>query len=240
MAVIGFIKRLYKRPWLGRPIRVVNRAIMHALVGKRPAFRKAGLKLKKLGSEYGGWVVPVEHLSASSVCYCGGVGEDITFDIELIERFGCSVFAFDPTPRAIAFVDGMSPPDNFHFFPWGLWDTETTLKFFEPANPLHVSHSVVNLEETSRYFEAACKPLSGIAHELGHKKIDLIKIDIEGAEFAVISDLIRHEMIPDIMCVEFDQPCPPWRIHKAVRDLESAGLELVSIDLWNYTFVRAR
>jgi FkbM family methyltransferase len=210
-----------------------------ALVGKGPSFRKAGMKLEKLGSDYGGWVVPVDRISASTVCYCGGVGEDITFDIKLIERFGCSVYAFDPTPRAIAFVEHSSPPGKFHFCPWGLWDTEATLKFFEPANPQHVSHSVVNLEGTNRYFEASCKPISHIVRELGHSHIGLIKIDIEGAEFAVIGDLIRHGIIPDIMCVEFDQPCSPFRVQRAVRDLENAGLELVSIDLWNYTFTKA-
>ena len=37
--------------------------------------------------------------------HSGGVGEDASFDLGIIERFGCSVFAFDPTPRAIAFAE---------------------------------------------------------------------------------------------------------------------------------------
>lgn len=62
--------------------------------------------LKKLGGEhYGGWVVPISVLSESSICYCAGVGEDITFDLALIDTFGCDVFAFDPTPRAVRHVN---------------------------------------------------------------------------------------------------------------------------------------
>lgn len=233
------MKKVYKRRWLGRPIRLANRLLALALVGKSVAYRKAGMRLEKLGSDYGGWIVPLDRIGAGTVCYCGGVGEDISFDLKLIERFGCSVFAFDPTPRAIAFVEKSSPPAEFYFYPWGLWDVETTLKFFEPANPLHVSHSVVNLEGTDRYFEAACKPISSIAEELGHSEIGLIKIDIEGAEFAVIRDLIGHGILPDVICVEFDQPCSPFRVRRAVRDLEKSGLALVAIDRWNYTFARA-
>ncbi len=236
----SLITILYRRRWLGRPLRVANRLFTPAMLGRGPAFRKSGMKLEKLGTEYGGWVVPVDRINADTVCYCGGVGEDISFDLALIERFGCTVHAFDPTPRAITFVEKTAPPAKFQFYPWGLWDEETTLKFFEPADPSHVSHSVVNLQGTDRYFEAPCKPVSGIAEEFGHAKIGLIKIDIEGAEFAVIGDLIRHGIMPDVLCIEFDQPCSPLRISRAVRELVAFGLELVAIDGWNYTFVCAQ
>ena len=62
------------------------------------------LELQRIGSEYGGWIVPTALLREDWICYCGGVGEDITFDLGLIERYGCTVHAFDPTPRAISFV----------------------------------------------------------------------------------------------------------------------------------------
>ena len=61
-------------------------------------------KVERIGSDYGGCLVPRDFLTANSVCYCVGVGEDITFDLGLIDRFGCEVYAFDPTPRSIAFV----------------------------------------------------------------------------------------------------------------------------------------
>lgn len=70
----------------------------------------SGLKIsrrgavQKYGSQYGGWVVPVGILDHSSVCYCAGVGEDVSFDLALIKKFGCEVLAFDPTPRAIEYV----------------------------------------------------------------------------------------------------------------------------------------
>ncbi|AOX03493.1 hypothetical protein BJP34_32315 [Moorena producens PAL-8-15-08-1] len=138
--------------------------------------------LKEIGTKYGGWVVPASLLDASSICYCVGCGEDISFDIGLINQFGCDVFAFDPTPRAIKYVQKVAGNNSkYHFFEIGLWNKEDTLKFYVPQNPDHVSHSLINLQKTSDYIEVKVKRLRQIMEDIGHKKIDLIKIDIEGA-----------------------------------------------------------
>ena len=34
-----------------------------------------------------------------------GCGEDISFDLGLIEMFDCDVYGFDPTPKSIDFVN---------------------------------------------------------------------------------------------------------------------------------------
>ncbi|HML19507.1 MAG TPA: hypothetical protein PKD74_02920, partial [Candidatus Dependentiae bacterium] len=39
----------------------------------------------RLGSKYGGWVIPDKYITETSLCYCVGAGEDISFDLELIE-----------------------------------------------------------------------------------------------------------------------------------------------------------
>ncbi len=39
--------------------------------------------------------------------------------------------------------------------------------------------------------------------ELGHKHIDLLKLDIEGAEYDVIDDLLTHGVLPHQILVEF-------------------------------------
>jgi hypothetical protein len=55
-----------------------------------------------LGIAYGGWIIPVDAgLTADSMCYSAGVGEDISFDCALVERFHCQVRVIDSTPRAI-------------------------------------------------------------------------------------------------------------------------------------------
>jgi FkbM family methyltransferase len=205
----------------------------------RHAPAPAGLGLEKIGSGYGGWIVPVTLLRPAWTCYCGGVGEDITFDLGLIERVGCNVFAFDPTPRAVAHVAANAADEQrFHFMAVGLWSEDTTLRFFVPRNPKHVSHSVVNLQRTKAFFEAPCRSLPSVMRELGHDHVDLIKLDIEGAEHEVVRSMLEAGIRPSVVCLEIDQPVTPLAFWLTVRRLRRAGYDLVAVDSWNLTFVR--
>src|SRR5690242_18859561 len=64
-------------------------------------------KMERLGTGNGAWVVPISLIDENSICYCVGCGEDISFDLELIKRFNCEVFSFDPTPKAIQHIKSM-------------------------------------------------------------------------------------------------------------------------------------
>lgn len=191
-----------------------------------------------LGDSYGRWIVPSSILTESSICYCAGVGEDISFDLALIERFGCVVQAFDPTPRSQIYVnEHVANEPRFVFHPYGLWSEDTVLKFYAPKNPDHVSHSAVNLQDTDTYFEAPVKSLSTVMAELGHQSLDLLKIDIEGAEYEVLNSLLSSTIRPSILCVEFDQPVPLSKPVEMVNLLAAAGYAPVVRDGWNVTFV---
>ena len=61
---------------------------------------------RTLGSARGSqWTVRTAGLTDRSVVYSGGVGGDISFEIELVRRFGLSVVIFDPSPIAIQTMD---------------------------------------------------------------------------------------------------------------------------------------
>jgi FkbM family methyltransferase len=194
--------------------------------------------LARLGSDYGGWWVPSAALVDGANAYCAGAGEDISFDLALWER-GCRVTTFDPTPRAIAYVERTAPlGDRFRFLPIGWWDVEDELKFYRPRDAAHVSHSVVNLQHTSDYFVATVKPVRQLMAELGDSHVDLVKMDIEGAEQRTIASLLDDGPLPPVLCVEFDQPQPLRAIVATVRRLQAAGYTLNKIEVWNYTFTR--
>lgn len=213
------------------------RRVLHRLCRHRVKC-SSSLHLEKIGSDYGGWFVPVDLIKADWICYAGGVGEDITFDLGVIRRFGCQVFAFDPTPRAIAHAARCADSaPGFHFMPVGLWSSDRTLRFFVPRDPAHVSHSVVNLQETDSYFEAPCRNLASLMKELGHDRIDLLKVDVEGAEHEVVSAMVTDGIRPTVLCMEIDQPAPVWKIVTTLGRLRRAGYELVKVDAWNFTFL---
>ena len=195
----------------------------------------ASSPLIRLGSVYGGWWVPEGSLNSKSVCYLAGVGEDVTFDLALIEKFGCHVWAMDPTPRAVSFAQQVIEP-RFHFMPVGIWKEDAHLKFYSPSDETHVSHSITNLQKTQTYFLAPCQSLRSLMADNGHTAVDLLKLDIEGAETAVLADILSSGPLPAILCVEFDAHEPARRTLKRIRALKKSGYECRKIEDRNYTF----
>jgi hypothetical protein len=74
--------------------------------------------------------------------------------------------------------------------------------------------------------------------ELGDDHVDLIKMDIEGAEHVVLGSLLSEGPLPDVLCVEFDQPQSAINVVCAVKRLQVAGYSLAKVEGWNYTFLR--
>ncbi|MGH8657937.1 MAG: FkbM family methyltransferase [Gammaproteobacteria bacterium] len=202
--------------------------------------------LKAIGTDYGGWVIPEKLLDSNSICYCVGCGEDISFDLGLIDQFGCRVFGFDPTPRAIKYAkEHAAQYEKYYFSEVGLWDKEDILKFYAPTNPEHVSHSLIDRQKTQEYFLAKVKRLSDIMRENGHKTLALLKLDIEGAEYKVINSIIEDNIDIKILCIEYDEWLNPLdnnyknRIKGSISKIIEAGYSLVwSQQNGNYTFVK--
>ena len=197
------------------------------------------VELIRLGTSYGGWWVPVAQSRPGAIVYLAGAGEDISLDRALHER-GCVVRVFDPTPRAISHVREHGPKsESFRFQPVGLWDQDTSLRFYSPENPEHVSHSVVNLQGTLEYFEAEVRTLRTLMRTNGDQHIDLLKMDIEGAEHAVVHDILTNGPLPETICLEFDPPCSLGEIRRTAGALRAAGYHLERVEVWNCTFTRA-
>jgi FkbM family methyltransferase len=198
-----------------------------------------------LGAGYGAWVIPQHVLSSASVCYCVGCGEDISFDLALIERFGCQVFGFDPTPRSIAFVTGATRDiANYHFFEIAVWDKTGTTEFFAPRDPNHVSHSITNLQGTTERITVPTKRLAEILRENGHARLSLLKLDVEGAEPVVLKTMLDDNLDVSVLLVEFDSLTRPslhdlLELRSVIRRLREARYELFWIDGRNVTFVRS-
>jgi FkbM family methyltransferase len=192
------------------------RRMLRALVG-RDWFPRLELRCRteRFGSDYGGWDVAVSELGKDSVVYSFGIGEDVTFDVALIARFGLTVHAFDPTPRSLRWVEQQRLPPQFVLHDFGLADRDGTLSFYPPENAAHVSHTILDRGATrARAINAPMRRLDSIMRELGHQRVDLLKLDIEGAEYGVIEDLERCDRRPGQILVEFHHRFPGVGIAK--------------------------
>ncbi len=150
---------------------------------------------ERWGTAYGGFHVPLKCNNADScIVYSFGIGEDLSFSQEAIRK-GAEVYAFDPTPRAIAYVKNseLSLHPRFHFYPIGLSGKNEKANFYLPVNPDYVSCSAVlhKAVDERRPIEVEMKTLKVIMQEIGHKKIDILKMDIEGSEFDVIKNIVK-------------------------------------------------
>lgn len=198
---------------------------------KRALAPRGRLRHVRIGSAYGGWWVPEGLVTERSVVYSAGVGEDVSFDLGLIGTAGCTVWAFDPTPRAIAFAAGVDEP-RFRFEPYGVWCRDETVRFFAPIDPAHVSHTVVSEPGRAESFLAECRTVASLAAELGHDRIDLLKLDIEGAEYDVLPEL--GDIPVRCICAEFHPVFSPAEIARRILALD---YEVTYVDGWNVTMV---
>jgi len=184
-----------------------------------------------IGTSYGGYAILPELVTAESVVYSVGIGEDISFDLGVVERFECFIHGFDFTPRSLAWLSDQSLPERFIVHPFGVAEFDGTASFAPPENPKHVSHSVLPGKRGERV-EFPVKRLATIANELGHDHIDVLKLDVEGAEYAVLDDLLTGERLPRQLMVEFHHGIAGVSLattERAIDRLRSAGYRVFDV-----------
>lgn len=193
------------------------------------------MKWKRVGSKYGGWWIPRALLDENSIVYCVGAGVDVSFDIELAEIIGCQVFTFDPSPQSVEFMPTIKLPPKMRFFPVGLSDQDGVLTFFFDVRNSQLS--MYDVDSTGRTIELPVKRLSTLQSELGHDRVDVLKIDIEGGWRSVLDDVLRSTELPKVLLVEMDTPVRPWTVLRTYRQLAGAGYRLHRREVDNYAFV---
>lgn len=151
-------------------------------------------------------------LDASSVIYSFGIGGEVSFDRAISTAFGCPVYMYDPTPSSIARDDLMRIRDagdpvleRLKYHPVGAWSKDTVLRFNIPARggcASAVEDDGTNVE----YFDATCESVKTMMAKNGHTKIDVLKMDIEGAAEAVLEHLLDEGILPGQVVAEFERP----------------------------------
>jgi FkbM family methyltransferase len=181
-----------------------------------------------LGSDYGGWPL-LEETPHGALIYSFGVGEDASFDIAAIAWRGCEIHAFDPTPKAVAWVKAQRFPEGFHFHPLGVAAQDGATRFFAPAVAGHASYSLSPADPEGESMEAEVMRVVSIKGMLGGRAPDVIKMDIEGFEYEVIDDLLRNGPRPKQLLAEFHHDrygIGRERTVEAVQALREAGYRL--------------
>ncbi len=186
--------------------------------------------LMRLGSDYGGYCLDASMMDQNAVVYSLGIGEDISFDLSVIEYFGVNVEAFDPTPKVKKWLSSKVLPLQFHFHETGIAGHDGEEIFYLPPRKDWISHSMVEGRQNGReWVRFPVMRLSTAMHLQGHSRIDVLKMDIEGAEYAVIEEIVREKIPVTQLLVEFHHRLSSVGIDKtrrALNQLEKYGMRV--------------
>ena len=194
--------------------------------------------MERHGSGYGGKWILKDSLDAESIVYSVGVGEDISFDHSILQRYAPRIHAFDPTPRSIRYVGDCGIDRTlFTFHPFGLLDRDGEIPFSAPKNPAHVSHSIFDLG--AGQVSLPVRNIAAVMKELGHDHIELLKLDVEGSEYAILEHLLSRKIFPRQVAVEFHDwlfPGLGGKTRETIAALVGHGYRLVRREDHDHTF----
>ena len=188
-------------------------------------------KIEHYGTYYGGYDI-VNKTQIKNVISCG-LGEDATFDIEMLNKFDCKIFVIDPTPRSIIHYKEIRKrfgkkndknyetkggkqdvrcynlesinEKNLFFLDKAITNkNKSKIKLYFPINEEFVSTSFENDKNySSKYLLADTINIENIVAKYEIKNIDILKLDIEGGELLVLKDILDKKILPDQILVEF-------------------------------------
>ncbi|MCF7764049.1 MAG: FkbM family methyltransferase [Verrucomicrobia bacterium] len=222
--------------------------ILKALLGREPFHlaRYSG-DLEFHGSSYGGWSIIPGSLDSSSVVYSVGIGHDVSFDLSLIRQYGCRILAFDPTPSAVEWAAENVRHPLFELHPFALADHGGDLNLYlpQPNAADSVSASIYRTGAATDFVTVPCRTFGNLLAEHSGGRCDLLKMDIEGAEYGVIREATARGSLEGVrqLLVEFHHWMPDLGASatiEAVRTLRKSGFQVAWVSRTNheYLFVR--
>tara|TARA_Y100000588_G_scaffold262156_1_gene276772 strand:- start:2756 stop:3592 length:837 start_codon:yes stop_codon:yes gene_type:complete len=265
------IKSLLKNTPIYTPLLIAKRYLDNLLNKRHPLQNVKTdnrYDLIRLGSDYGGWTFVDNSSLYGGTIISAGLGEDASFDIEFASKYDAKVIMIDPTPRAIdhfnfisknigdiiEFKNEHAPKQNALSYDLSvmhqsqlvldtraLWSEAGRIRFYEPINTRHVSHSIVNFQNdysrSTPYIEVDSCSVRQLLHDHNEDPalVKLLKLDIEGAEIEVIESMICDGFMPEQICVEFDELSKPSikafdRVTEVNKLLETNGYTCIYTD----------
>lgn len=209
---------------------------------------------ERLGTRYGGWWIDAQALGPQPLLIDCGLGEDISFPVAFLQRFaGAKVIGVDPNPRSLEYCRARCPA-GMEVLPNALWTRAgETLTFHLPrsqnelpqgadgvSGSLDPSHEYV---EGGERIETLTVDLDSLLARAGRTDCDVLKLDIEGAEYALLEALIASRRITAArqVLVEFHHGVTghsPADTQRIVSQLGAAGHRLMHVEGRNYIFRR--
>ena len=185
--------------------------------------------LVDLGSAYGGWIMPGALIEPSWICYSVGAGGDISFDLELIARYGVTVRAFDAVAGYVEEAAAQAAEEpRFSARQAAITIEDGPVLMQVTHDPQSRSVSPTHLYESSESIELPGRSLRSLMTELGDARIDLLKLDIEGGEYRLLSALDLRALGVKVFATQLHHTGSVREAHALIARLGEQGYDPVA------------
>lgn len=188
-----------------------------------------GPSIVELGTAYGGWKIPEGAISAGQICYCVGSGGDISFDRELMHRYGAVVRAVDPVEifERLA-LEETAGESLFTFRRAAVTAKDGPLRMQTHHEAASSSLSAAGLYEGDKWVEVEGRTIQSLMREFGDERIDLLKLDLEGMEYEVVPTLDLVELGVSVFSIQLHHAGTVRQALNLVESLKRQGFRLVA------------
>ncbi|MFT5259771.1 MAG: FkbM family methyltransferase [Saprospiraceae bacterium] len=198
-------------------------------------------EIQFFGDRTGMWPLYSAFPNKGGLIYSFGVGNNLSWELELLENYPAQIFTYDPTPASIDWVASQLLPEGLNFSPIGLADFCGDVNFFIPRREGRFNYSVVKRGGKYPNQTIACQvqDLATVAKFNKHTKINVLKLDIEGAEMTALPNALNAGIEIEQILVELHYNYAGVTFSKTVELINSLfdhGYDLFWISSRAYEF----
>ena len=183
-----------------------------------------------------GWLLCHERIRRGALVFGLGVGRNIEFELGLIRDHGATVETFDPTPSSAAWLRTQQLPQGFRHHSWAVVAADGAIRLEQRkatrAGGAPMLSVVSSGRSNAETITVEGYRLSSVVARLQCGVPDLLRMDIEGAEYAVLDDMLETGILPRQLLVEFHHRFPQVGLEatrRAIARLRAAGYRIAAV-----------
>lgn len=187
-------------------------------------------------------------ISANSIVIDAGCSYEADFSEFMIAHYGAKAYAVDPTMKHRKALTALEDKHagRLTYLPFAICAADGSLVFHESktneSGSILKDHVNMVCDETISY-EVKALTLNSLRNHIGVEQVDILKLDIEGAEYELLRDVHREELLPfKQIFIEFHHHAVSRFTEADTRALVARicefGFSSYSLDDHNYLFRR--
>jgi FkbM family methyltransferase len=206
------------------------------------------VKMKRLGIQFfPPNYVFFDSFNEHSVIVDVGCGHEAEFSKYMIERYNLNAFGVDPTRKhspALKQLEG-STAGKFRHLAIAVAERDGVVTFNESrqneSGSILSDHTNVRNDDLITY-DVESVSMSGLVRKVGATHVDLLKLDLEGAEYGLLEKITEEDLSPfNQIFIEFHDHCTDHTIQETemlVQRICSKGFDVFTLDAHNYLFYK--